>query len=80
MAAHLSFLEARADRITAAGPLSTPSGEAAGGLWLVEADSESDVEQLVYDDPFWPTGLRKSFAILNWKKVYADGSRQINPA
>ena len=78
MAAHLSFLEARADEISAAGPLSKPTGEAAGGLWLVDAESEGDVERLIHDDPFWPTGLRKSFEILEWKQVYADGARLIS--
>lgn len=79
MAAHLSFLEASADKISAAGALSKPSGEAAGGLWLVDAETEDDVERLVHGDPFWPTGLRKSFTILKWNQVYADGARLIHP-
>ena len=61
-----------------AGPLLKPSGEAAGGLWLVRAKTEDEVERLAREDPFWPTGLRKSFEILNWKQVYADGARLIN--
>jgi uncharacterized protein YciI len=39
MPAHLSFLEKNAACIKAAGPLRTPSGDAAGGLWVVDADS-----------------------------------------
>lgn len=79
MPAHLAYLEANSKNITAAGPLSTSAGEPAGGIWLVEAASESEVEQLVHDDPFWPTGLRKSFTILKWTRVYADGKRLIDP-
>ena len=66
MVAHLSFLEANGATVIAAGPLAEPAGAAAGGLWLVEAEDAADVEQLVRDDPFWPTGLRKSFTILKW--------------
>lgn len=78
MAAHLAFLEANADRIKAAGPLSKPSGEITGGLWLVDTKTESDIEDLVWQDPFWPTGLRKSFSILAWRQVFADGARLID--
>lgn len=74
MSAHLSFLEAETDRIRAAGPLSE-AGAPAGGLWLVEADNPSAVQALVEADPFWPTGLRKSVRILEWRRVFADGAR-----
>lgn len=79
MAAHLSFLGASADKISAAGPLSKSSGEAAGGLWFVGAETEGDVERLVQDDPFWPRGLRKSFTTLKCNQVYADGARLVHP-
>jgi uncharacterized protein len=77
MPAHLAFLEANSRRISAAGPLSKPSGASAGGLWLVDLGSEGEIEQLIHQDPFWPTGLRKSFTILKWTQVYADGARLI---
>lgn len=79
MPAHLAFLEAKASKISAAGPLSKPTGEGAGGLWLVQADNQSAVEHLIHQDPFWPTGLRKSFSILEWTQVYANGARLIHP-
>ncbi len=79
MPAHLAYLEANVGTVTAAGPLLTPSGASAGGLWIVEAETESEVERLVHEDPFWPTGLRKSFTILKWNQVYADGVRLIHP-
>ncbi len=79
MPLHLAFLERHADQISAAGPLHTPSGEAAGGIWIVEANSENDAKNLVKTDPFFSTGLRKSFRILAWTQVYAGGRRLIHP-
>ncbi len=78
MAAHLAFLERNASRITAAGPMKdTASGQPAGGLWLVTAEDAQAVQVLVEEDPFWPTGLRKSIRILQWTQVFAGGKRQI---
>ena len=77
MPAHLSFLEKNAARIKAAGPLRGHSGEPAGGLWVIEADSPNAVDALVKEDPFWPTGLRRSVRILVWSQVFAEGKRLI---
>jgi hypothetical protein len=70
---HLAFLERNASNVEAAGPLCETDGAGAGGLWIVEADTGSDVRALVEADPFWPTGLRKSVRILQWARVFADG-------
>jgi uncharacterized protein YciI len=67
MADHLAFLEAHGNVVKAAGPLMAVDGSGAGGLWLVEADKVEDVEALYRADPFWPTGLRKSVRILEWR-------------
>jgi uncharacterized protein YciI len=76
MPAHLGFLERNRDQIRAAGPLrDTADGSAAGGLWLVEADSAEAVVALYRKDPFWPTGLRQSVRVLQWAQVFADGRR-----
>lgn len=75
MAAHLAFLERETAAVHAAGPL-LEGGVAAGGLWLVEATDEAAVRRLVEDDPFWPTGLRRSVRILAWRQVFADGRRR----
>lgn len=77
MPEHLAFLERNAARIKAAGPLRAPSGDAAGGLWLVDAENAAIVDALVKEDPFWPTGLRQSVRILGWSQVFADGKRLI---
>ena len=73
MQAHLAFLEHNAKNIEAAGPL-TNSNDAtsAGGLWLVNADTSEDVRVLIEADHFWPTGLRKSYRILEWQQVFAN--------
>ena len=71
---HLAFLEANRASIRAAGPLQDPeSGEGAGGLWLVEAESAEVVRRLCESDPFWPTGLRKSVRVLAWRQVFTGG-------
>lgn len=75
---HLAFLERNADRIRAAGPLrDTATDEPAGGLWLVEAASPATVSTLYREDPFWPTGLRRSVRVLEWSQVFADGRRRV---
>ena len=77
MPAHLDFLERNAPNIKAAGPLRDGDDRGAGGLWLVEAGSATEVQALVEDDPFWPSGLRKSVRILAWTQVFAEGRRRI---
>ncbi|MES0863841.1 YciI family protein [Ruegeria sp. SCPT10] len=79
MSKHLDFLERNSGKIEAAGPLSDTNGQGRDGLWIVEASSESDVDQLVKEDPFWSTGLRKSYSIIKWKQVFANGVRLIVP-
>jgi uncharacterized protein YciI len=73
MQAHIGFLQRSAAMIKAAGPLRDSEGAPAGGLWVVEAIDREQVEQLVRDDPFWPTGLRRSVRVLAWLQVFADG-------
>src|SRR5215472_2817210 len=77
MPAHLEFLGRHRASIHAAGPLREADGTPAGGLWLVDADSLEAVAALYQEDPFWPTGLRKSVRVLQWSQVFADGQRLI---
>ena len=78
MADHLQFLADNSSRIEIAGPMKDgTSGEPAGGLWIVDAESADAVQSLVETDPFWPTGLRKSIRILAWTQVYAFGEKKI---
>lgn len=77
MVDHLDFLSAHSDCILSAGPLKDQNGRPAGGVWLVDAASEAAVEALVQSDPFMPTGLRHSWRVLEWSRVFADGQRLI---
>lgn len=78
MADHLQFLSDNSNRIDAAGPFKDAvSANPAGGIWIVDADDAEQVQALVEDDPFYPTGLRKSIRILEWTRVFADGKKQI---
>jgi uncharacterized protein len=79
MPQHLDFLERNAHVVHAAGPLRDAEGRGAGGLWLVEATDHAVVRRLVEEDPLWPTGLRESVSILEWKQVFADGKRSQRP-
>ncbi|WP_424978473.1 hypothetical protein [Leisingera sp. S232] len=42
-------------------------------MWLVEAEASDAVLRMVHADPFWPTGLRKSVQILQWRQVFCEG-------
>lgn len=76
MPEHLAFLERHRDRVRAAGPLvDAGDGSPAGGAWLVDSAGRAGVEDLIHQDPFWPTGLRRSVRILEWRRVFADGRR-----
>ena len=68
MTAHKTFL-AEAGVVRAAGPLRDVAGPA-GGLWIVDVDTEDAVDALIKNDPFFPTGLRKSWRILSWTQVF----------
>jgi uncharacterized protein YciI len=46
MPAHLDFLATHREQIHAAGPLREADGTAAGGLWLVEAETPAAVAKL----------------------------------
>ena len=54
-------------------------GRPAGGLRIVEAENDAEVDRLVKDDPLWSNGLRKSVRICAWSQVFADGRVLIAP-
>ncbi|HQU68127.1 MAG TPA: YciI family protein [Albidovulum sp.] len=75
MPAHLDFLESAAPQLLSAGPLRDGDGQPAGGLWIVEAESLAEVEDLIRRDPLFATGLRKSWAVHAWTRVFDHGQR-----
>ena len=80
MSEHLAFLERNAADIDAAGPLVDVSNQGMDGLWIVSVESKADAERLIREDPFWPTGLRKSYSIIEWRQVFSAGRRLISTA
>ena len=70
--AHLEWLKQHESAILAAGALRTePDVMPVGGLWIIRADSKSEVEALFRTDPFWVQGLRQSYEILHWSNAFA---------
>lgn len=69
--AHLTWLAEREQQILVAGSLreKTDSNPIAG-LWIVEAKSRVEVENLYQSDPFWVNGLREGVEILHWSKAF----------
>jgi hypothetical protein len=71
--AHMQWLKDHESTVLVAGALrAEPDATPLGGLWIVKADSKSEVESLFQTDPFWVNGLRQSFEILYWYKAFPD--------
>jgi uncharacterized protein len=71
--AHVEWLRERESVILVPGALRTePDAAPVGGLWIVRADSKSEVEKLFQTDPFWVNGLRQSYEIFVWSKAFPD--------
>ena len=71
--AHVAWLDEHRERILVGGSLRDAPGETpVGGLWIVEAESKKDVEELFATDPFWVNGLRERYEILFWSKAFPD--------
>ena len=47
MQRHLAFLESHSPRIEAAGPLDDPDNQGRNGLWIVDAASKDEIEDLI---------------------------------
>ena len=71
--AHLEWLQEHESVVLVPGALRTePDTVPVGGLWIVRAESKSEVESLFRTDPFWVNGLRQSYEILLWSKAFPD--------
>ncbi len=67
---HIQWVRENQGRVLVAGSLRTePEAVAKGGLWIVEAASRQEVEELMQTDPFYACGLRQSWEILHWRKA-----------
>jgi uncharacterized protein YciI len=71
--AHIAWLEANKNVILIGGSLRQALGQVPkGGLWIAEAQSKSQLEDLLKTDPFYVAGLRQSYEILHWSKANED--------
>jgi uncharacterized protein YciI len=70
---HFAFLDGKKDKVLVPGSVrEIPSDKPLGGLWIVEAENETEVRDLFKDDPFWVNGLRASVRINRWAKAFPD--------
>jgi uncharacterized protein len=70
---HLDWLKLNGEKILVAGSLrNEPGDNPLGALWIVEANSKSDINDIIKSDPFWICGLRDSYEILHWSKAFND--------
>jgi uncharacterized protein YciI len=68
---HIKWLDHHRSTILVAGSLrEKPEDVAKGGLWIVEAGSKVEVQELLESDPFFMRGLRASVDILHWNKAF----------
>ncbi|MBY0410179.1 MAG: YciI family protein [Burkholderiaceae bacterium] len=73
LAAHIQWLEANREVIVVGGSLrSELTKTPKGGLWIANAPSKEQLDQLLKTDPFYTSGLRESYEILHWSKANAE--------
>lgn len=73
MAAHLDWLREHQQAVLAAGSLRAAPEEApVGGLWIVRAADQAEVEALLQADPFWVQGLRERVEIYSWYRAFDE--------
>ncbi len=71
--AHVEWLKERQSVVLVPGAIRTdPDKPPVGGLWIVNAESKAEVEQLFQTDPFWVNGLRQGYEILYWSKAFPE--------
>ncbi len=67
MDAHQAYLQANRGKIVLAGAMRPqPDGKPVGGLWVFEAETRQEVEDLIGHDPFYREGLRAVTRIYAW--------------
>ncbi|MFZ6862148.1 YciI family protein [Undibacterium sp. Ji67W] len=73
LSAHIEWLEINKHIIPIGGSLREELGQVPkGGLWIAEANSKNQIEELLKTDPFYIAGLRQSYDILHWSKANED--------
>ena len=68
-AAHLAWVGDNMEKVVRAGPLLDDAGGMTGSLFIVEAESRTDVEAFTAADPYARAGLFESVEILSWRQT-----------
>lgn len=72
-AAHLEWLDENKDKVLIPGALCPDvDGASVGGLWIIEASSTAEVEEIYQTDPFYTNGLREKIEVYFYKKAFPD--------
>ena len=70
---HFTWLAANDDKVLIAGSVrSDVGGESLGGLWIIEANSKIEAEQVYQTDPFFANGLRANVDLYHFVKAHPD--------
>lgn len=70
---HFAWLATNDDKVLIAGSMrSDVGGDALGGLWIIEANSKSEAEQVYQTDPFFANGLRAKVEVFHYVKAHPD--------
>ena len=70
---HFAWLDEHKDKVLLAGSLRPDAdGPSLGGLWIIEANSKDEVEQIYRTDPFFANGLRAKVEIYVYKKAFEN--------
>lgn len=76
--AHIEWLELNKGVIPVGGSLRQELGQVPkGGLWIAEASSKIQLDELLKTDPFYIAGLRQSYEILHWSKANEERKAMI---
>ena len=76
--AHIEWLELNKDVLPVGGSLRQELGQVPkGGLWIAEASSKIQLDELLKTDPFYIAGLRQSYEILHWSKANEERKEMI---
>lgn len=69
--AHVAYAKAHPELLIGGGLKPEADADFCGALWVVEAASKQEVEQLVLGDPFY-IPQHRSFEIFTWGKLLED--------
>ena len=67
---HMQHIGGYLDRIKLGGPLMRPDGQSpAGGILIMEAESETELRQMMDADPYFQAGLWQDVRIYPFKEI-----------